>query len=100
AVCPLSLVLPPVVGVRPLVFGLGRRALVGQWLDRWFDIRLPSTTAAVVVAQTFGAMPFLVITVEGALRQLDPRHEDAARTLGASRWYAFRRVTLPAIRPA
>jgi molybdate transport system permease protein len=46
------------------------------------------------------ALPFLVITVEAALRQFDPRVEDAARTLGASRWYAFRRVTLPAIRPA
>ena len=53
-----------------------------------------------VVAQTFVAMPFLVITVEAALRQLDLRFEDAARTLGASRWYTFRRVTLPAIRPA
>ena len=52
------------------------------------------------MAQTFVAMPFLVITVEAALRQLDPRFEDAARTLGASRWYTFRRVTLPAIRPA
>jgi molybdate transport system permease protein len=54
----------------------------------------------VVVAQTFVAMPFLVITVEAALRQLDTGHEDAARTLGASNWYTFRRITLPAIRPA
>jgi molybdate transport system permease protein len=100
ALCTLSMVLPPVVGGVALFFALGRRGLVGQWLDRWFDIRLPFTTAAVVVAQTFVAMPFLVITVEGALRQLDPRFEDAARTLGASRWYTFRRVTLPAIRPA
>ena len=58
------------------------------------------TTAAVVIAQTFVSMPFLVLTVEAALRQLDPRYEDAARTLGASRWHAFRRVTLPTIRPA
>src|SRR6185503_13685593 len=65
-----------------------------------FDVRLPFTTAGVVVAQTFVAMPFLVITVEAALRQLDLRYEDASRTLGASRWYTFRRVTLPAIRPA
>ena len=100
ALCTLSMVLPPVVGGVALFFALGRRGLVGQWLDRWFDIRLPFTTTAVVVAQTFVAMPFLVITVEAALRQLDPRYEDAARTLGASRWYAFRRVTLPAIRPA
>ena len=100
ALCTLSMVLPPVVGGVALFFALGRRGLVGQWLDRWFDIRLPDTTTAVVVAQTFVAMPFLVVTVEAALRQLDPRFEDAARTLGASRWYAFRRVTVPAIRPA
>ena len=100
ALCTLSMVLPPVVGGVALFFALGRRGLVGQWLDRWFDIRLPFTMAGVVIAQTFVAMPFLVITVESALRQLDPRFEDAARTLGASRWYTFRRVTLPAIRPA
>lgn len=100
ALCTLSMVLPPVVGGVALFFALGRRGLVGQWLDRWFDIQLPFTTAGVVVAQTFVAMPFLVITVEGALRQLDPRFEDAARTLGGSRWYVFRRVTLPSIRPA
>ena len=101
ALCTLSMVLPPVVGRRRVVLRARAAAgFVGQWLDRWFDIQLPFTTAAVVVAQTFVAMPFLVITVEAALRQLDPRYEDAARTLGASRWYAFRRVTLPAIRPA
>jgi molybdate transport system permease protein len=96
----LSMVLPPVVGGVALFFALGRRGLVGQYLDRWFGISLPFTTPAVVIAQTFVAMPFLVITVEAALRQLDTRHEDASRTLGASRWYTFRRVTLPAIRPA
>ncbi len=100
ALCTLSMVLPPVVGGVALFFALGRRGLVGQYLDRWFDIRLPFTTAGVVIAQTFVAMPFLVITVESALRQLDPRVEDAARTLGASRWYTFRRVIVPAIRPA
>jgi molybdate transport system permease protein len=100
ALCTLSMVLPPVVGGVALFFALGRRGLVGQYLDRWFDITLPFTTAAVVIAQTFVAMPFLVITVEAALRQLDLRVEDASRTLGATRWYTFRRVTLPAIRPA
>ncbi len=100
ALCTLSMVLPPVVGGVALFFALGRRGLVGQYLDEWFGIRLPFTTAGVVVAQTFVAMPFLVITVEAALRQLDTRVEDASRTLGASRWYTFRRVTLPAIRPA
>lgn len=100
ALCTLSMVLPPVVGGVALFFALGRRGVVGQYLDRWFDVRLPFTTAGVVVAQTFVAMPFLVITVEAALRQLDQRVEDASRTLGASSWYTFRRVTLPAIRPA
>ena len=100
ALCTLSMVLPPVVGGVALFFAFGRRGLVGQYLDRWFGITLPFTTAGVVVAQTFVAMPFLVLTVEAALRQLDRRFEDAARTLGASRWYVFRRVTLPAIRPA
>ncbi len=100
ALCTLSMVLPPVVGGVALFFALGRRGIVGQYLDRWFDLRLPFTTAGVVVAQTFVAMPFLVITVEAALRQLDSRIDDASRTLGASSWYTFRRVTLPAIRPA
>jgi molybdate transport system permease protein len=100
ALCTLSMVLPPVVGGVALFFALGRRGLVGQYLDRWFDIQIPFTTPAVVLAQTFVAMPFLVLTVEAALRQLDPRFEDAARTLGASRWYTFRRVTMPSVRPA
>lgn len=100
ALCTLSMVLPPVVGGVALFFALGRRGIVGQYLDRWFDFRLPFTTAGVVVAQTFVAMPFLVITVEAALRQMDTRFEDASRTLGASRWYTFRRVTVPAIGPA
>ena len=100
ALCTLSMVLPPVVGGVALFFALGRRGLVGQYLDRWFGLRLPFTTAAVVVAQTFVAMPFLILTVEAALRQFDRRFEQAARTLGGGRWYVFRRVTLPAIRPA
>ena len=100
AVCTLSMVLPPVVGGVALFAALGRRGLVGQWLDRGFGIRLPFSTAGVVLAQTFVAMPFLVLTVEAALRQQDRRIEEAARTLGASRWTVFRRVTLPGVRPA
>jgi molybdate transport system permease protein len=98
--CTLSMVLPPVVGGVALFFAVGRRGLLGQYLDRWFGITLPFSTAGVVVAQTFVAMPFLVLTVESALRQVDRRYDDAARTLGATSWYRFRRVTLPAIRPA
>jgi molybdate transport system permease protein len=99
ALCTLSMVLPPVVAGIALFYSLGRRGILGQYLDRWFGITLPFTTAGVVVAQTFVAMPFLILTVEAAFRQQDLQYEDAARTLGASRWYVFRRVTLPAIRP-
>jgi molybdate transport system permease protein len=100
ALCTLSMVLPPVVGGVALFFSFGRRGLFGQYLDRWFGFRLPFTTWGVVMAQTFVSMPFLVITVEAALRQVDRRFEDAARTLGGTRWYVFRRVTVPTIRPA
>jgi len=99
ALCTLSMVLPPVVAGVALFYALGRRGLIGQYLDRWFGITLPFTTTGVIVAQTFVAMPFLVITVEAAFRQLDVRYEEAARTLGASRWMVFRRVILPGIRP-
>jgi molybdate transport system permease protein len=100
ALCTLSMVLPPVVGGVALLMALGRRGLVGRYLDEWFGVTLPFTTWAVILAETFVAMPFLVLTVESALRQADRRYEDAARTLGAGRWYAFRRVTLPSVRPA
>lgn len=100
ALCTLSMILPPVVGGVALLYALGRRGLVGQWLYRWFDVQLPFSTAGVVVAQTFVAMPFFIVTVEAAIRQADPGYDDAARTLGASSWYSFRRVTLPAIRSA
>ena len=100
ALVTLSMVLPPVVGGVVLLFSFGRRGLFGQYLDDWFGIRLPFTTAGVVIAQIFVAMPFLVLTVESAFRQLDPRFEDAARTLGASPWFTMRHVSLPAVRSA
>ncbi|PRY35176.1 molybdate ABC transporter permease subunit [Umezawaea tangerina] len=99
ALVTVPLVLPPVVGGVALLLVLGRRGLVGSHLYSWFGISLPFTTAGVVVAEAFVAMPFLVISVEGALRAADPRFEEAAATLGASRWLAFRRVTLPTILP-
>ncbi|MGW2385406.1 ABC transporter permease [Streptomyces sp. YU58] len=99
ALVALPLVLPPVVGGVALLLALGRNGIVGQWLDAWFGITLPFTTAGVILAETFVAMPFLVISVEGTLRAADPRYEEAATTLGASRFTAFRRVTLPLIAP-
>ena len=99
ALVTVPLVLPPVVGGVALLLVFGRRGLLGGWLDSAFGVSLPFTTAGVVVAEAFVAMPFLVISVEGALRGADARYEEAAATLGASRWTAFRRVTLPLIAP-
>ena len=99
ALVTVPLVLPPVVGGVALFLVLGRQGIVGRWLDQALDITIPFTTTAVVIAETFVAMPFLVISVEGALRAADARFEDAAATLGADRWTTFRRVTLPLVAP-
>ncbi len=99
ALVTVPLVLPPVVGGVALFLVLGRRGILGSWLYETFGFSLPFTTAAVVIAETFVAMPFLVISVEGALRAADARFEDAAATLGANGWSTFRRVTLPLVAP-
>jgi molybdate transport system permease protein len=99
ALTTLPMVLPPVVGGTALLLALGRRGLVGQYLDD-AGVHLPFHVAGAVVAEAFVAMPFLVLTLEAAFRSVDHRLEDAARTLGASRWTVFRRVTLPLVRPS
>jgi molybdate transport system permease protein len=99
ALVTVPLVLPPVVGGVALLLVFGRRGLIGGWLDATFGITLPFSTTGVVLAEAFVAMPFLVIAVEGALRGADYRYEEAAATLGASRWTVFRRVTLPLVAP-
>ena len=78
ALVTVPLVLPPVVGGVALLLVFGRRGLVGGWLYETFGVSLPFTTAGVVVAEAFVAMPFLVIAVEGALRGADTRYEEAA----------------------
>jgi len=93
----LPLVLPPVVGGAALLFALGRRGLIGEPLNEMTGLVLPFSMWGVIIAATFVAMPFLVITVEGGLRNLDPRYEGAAATLGAGRWTVLWRVTLPMI---
>ncbi len=100
ALTTLPMVLPPVVGGIALLLAFGRRGLFGSWLDSTFGITFPFTTAAVVMAETFVAMPFLILTVEAGLRSMDRRYEDAARTLGASRWMVFSRITMPLIAPS
>ena len=95
----LPLVMPPLVGGIALLYLLGRNGLVGGFLDLAFGIRIPFTTAAVVIAQSFVALPFLVISVEGALRTAGTRFESVAATLGAGRWTVFRRITVPLVLP-
>lgn len=99
ALVTLPLVLPPVVGGVALLFAFGRRGLFGAQLSA-LHLNLSFTTAGVVVAETFVAMPFLVLTVEGALANSDLHYEEAAATLGASAWTTFRRVTVPLIGPS
>jgi molybdate transport system permease protein len=96
----LPLVIPPVVGGAALLFALGRRGVIGGPLHEATGLVLPFSTWGVVIATTFVAMPFLVITVEGALRNLDRRYEGAAATLGAGPWTVLHRVTLPMIAPS
>ena len=99
ALVTLPLVLPPVVGGVGLLAAFGRRGVLGPSLAE-VGISLPFTTAGVVLAQTFVAMPFLVITVEGALLAADQRYEQAAQVLGASRLMTLRWVTVPLIAPS
>ena len=96
----LPLVLPPVVGGVALLSAFSRRGIVGEHLYDWFGIQLTFSTAGAVLAETFVALPFFVITVEAALRSMDQRYEAVASTLGAGRLTVFRRVTLSMIVPS
>ena len=96
----VPLLLPPVVSGVLLLAAFGRRGLVGSPLYALLGVQLPFSTAGVVLAEAFVAMPFLVITVEGAFRTLDRRYEDAALTLGASPRTVFARITVPLVLPS
>jgi molybdate transport system permease protein len=95
----MPMVLPPTVAGVALLQGLGRRGLLGGPLEA-LGVTLPFTTAGAVVAAVFVAMPFLVISLEGALTGLDPHYEEAAATMGAGPLRTLRLVTLPMTRPA
>lgn len=99
AVVVLPLVMPPVVAGVGLLAAFGRRGIVGSWLYEWFGVQITFTTGAAILAATFVSFPLAVLALESGLRGLDPRLDDAAFTLGASRWYALRRVTLPLMGP-
>lgn len=95
----LPMVLPPTVGGVALLLAFGRRGLLGPWLEDTFGITLPFQTSGAVIAATFVAMPFLVISLEGALGGLRPRYEETAASLGASPVRVFCTVTLPMVAP-
>ena len=99
ALVTVPLVLPPVVGGVALFTVLGRSGLVGRPLYELTGFAFPFTPYAVVLAQTFVALPFLVLSVEGALRSAEPRYAEAAATLGAAPLTVFLRVTLPLVSP-
>jgi molybdate transport system permease protein len=99
ALVAVPLVLPPVVAGVALLSAFGRHGILGAPLREAFGLRIPYTTVAVVIAHTFVALPFFVISMEGALRSTSSRLEVAAATLGADRWTTFRRVTLPLAMP-
>ncbi|MFG2628612.1 ABC transporter permease [Streptomyces sp. NPDC048473] len=95
----LPMVLPPTVGGVALLLAFGRRGLLGPWMEDTFGITLPFHTSGAVLAATFVAMPFLIITLEGALGGLRPRYEETAASLGASPVRVFFTVTLPMVAP-
>ncbi len=96
----VPLVLPPLVGGIALLYLLGINGLAGRYLFAWFGIRIAFSTIAVVIAETFVALPFLVLTLEGAVRSAGSRYEVVAATLGAGRWTVLWRITLPLLGPA
>ncbi|MET3468202.1 ABC transporter permease [Microbacterium sp. 1262] len=98
AIVTVPLVLPPMVGGVALLFLFGRTGWLGAMLGE-AGIRIPFTTVAVVIAQTFVALPFLVLALEGALRATGVGYEQTAAALGAGRWRILFRVTLPLAAP-
>ena len=94
----VPLVLPPVVAGVALLSAFGRRGILGEPLDQVFGITIPFTTPAVVIAHTFVALPFFVLSLEGALRATNREYDVVAATLGASRWTIFRTVSMPLAR--
>jgi molybdate transport system permease protein len=95
----LPLVMPPVVAGVGLLAAFGRRGILGSWLYEWFGLQITFTTWAAILAATFVSFPLAVLALEAGLRGLDERLEDAASTLGGSRWYVLRRVTVPLMAP-
>lgn len=95
----VPLVLPPVVAGVALRTAFGRSGAIGEPLAALTGFTFPFTAWGVVLAHVFVALPFVVLSIEGALRSADPAYDGVAATLGASRWTTFRRVTVPLALP-
>jgi molybdate transport system permease protein len=100
ALVTVPMVLPPVVGGVALLYAFGRRGFAGHVLERLTGITLAFTTNGAILAETFVAMPFLIIVAEAGFRQVDVRYEEAAASLGAGPWRRFWRVTIPLVFPS
>lgn len=96
----LPIVLPPIVGGVALLLAYGRGGIIGTWLDRYFQIALPFTTTATILASAYMGLPFFVLSAEAGLRSFDRRYLDMAATLGAGPTQRFFRITLPLIAPS
>ena len=100
ALVTLPMVLPPVVGGIALLYAFGKNGFAGRLLYSLTGWRFVFNTSGAILAETFVAMPFLIVTAEAAFRSMDRGAEEAAATLGARPSYRFRRVTLPAVASA
>jgi molybdate transport system permease protein len=95
----LPLVMPPVVAGVALLSSFGRRGVIGSALYQWFGVQVTFTTWAAILAASFVSLPLAVLALEAGLRSMDQRLEGAAATLGATRSYVLRRVTVPLLGP-
>ena len=95
----LPMTMPPVVAGIALLSTLGNRGILGARLREW-GIPIAFSSTAVVIAQVFVSMPYLVVTLEAALRSRDQRVETTARSLGAGPWRVLAQITLPLAAPA
>ena len=95
----LPMILPPIVGGLALLLVYGKNGIIGGPLDQWFGVEVPFSAVGVILATTYVAMPFFVLTVEAGLRGFDRSYTEAAATLGAGPWRSWWTVTLPMIAP-
>ncbi|MCC3703003.1 sulfate/thiosulfate ABC transporter permease CysT [Rouxiella badensis] len=95
----LPFALPTAVAGLTLAGLFSVNGFYGQWLAH-FDIKVAYTWLGIAVAMAFTSIPFVVRTVQPVLEELGPEYEEAAETLGASRWQSFRRVVLPEVMPS